>query len=373
MRLFILFCTLLSFCACTVKKPAPPAATVTAFCVEPHTIPADFTFVGVAKSSHQVQIRSRVEGYLTAIRYVEGSMVKQGDLMFEIDHRPFLASLAQATGELARQEAVLWRAKKSLERIEPLYKQNAASQKDYDDALAQVLTAEASVIEAKATVYQAELNLSYTYISSPINGWSGKAFFREGSLIMPSSNGLLTYVDVIDPIWVYFSVSDNELLEAKAEGTASSLILPKEETYTVTLQLADGTYFKNKGQVNFASPILDPETATMNVRAQFDNPNNEILPSQFVRAIVSGAYRPNAIIVPQESVFQGRTGRYVFVIKDGKAAIREVQVGAAFETYWIIKHGLNPGDIIVASGVNKVVDGAPVHVVSTSTYINKDS
>jgi len=354
---------------CQSKPIVKSPINVTAFHVEPHTILADFEFVGVAKSSHQVEIRSRVEGYLMAIDYVEGSMVAKDTLLFEIDHRPFLASLEHANGALTRQEAVLWRAKRSLERIEPLYKQNAASQKDYDDAIAQVLTAEATVIEAKANVIQAELNLSYSYIQSPVHGWSGRAFFREGSLITPSVNGLLTYVDIIDPIWVYFSVSDNELLKGKAEGAASTLILPEEENYAVSLELADGSTYSFTGKVNFASPILDSQTATINVRAQFPNPKGELLPSQFVRATVSGALRPNAIIIPQESVFQGRQGKYVFVINQDRIVnMREVHIEGSFKNYWIIKSGLEAGESIIVDGVNKLLEGSVVHVLSISRY-----
>jgi membrane fusion protein (multidrug efflux system) len=366
----IFFLTLVLWMAsCHSKSAGPSPVNVNAFLVEPHTIPADFEFVGVAKSSHQVEIRSRVEGYLLSIDYVEGSMVKENQLLFELDHRPFEVSLQQAKGGLARQEAVLWRAKKSLERIEPLYKQNAASQRDYDDAIAQVLTAEASVIEAQANVVQAELNLSWSYISSPVHGMSGKAFFREGSLINPTSGGLLTYVDVIDPIWVYFSISDNELLRGKAEGANATLILPEEQNYTVSLQLADGSTFPYPGKVNFASPILDPQTATINVRAQFPNPKGELLPSQFVRAKVMGAYRPNALFVPQASLFQGKKSRCVFVIQQDKTVkMREVQTGASFENYTIIKSGVQPGESVVVDGVNKLIDGAKVHVLKTIAY-----
>jgi membrane fusion protein, multidrug efflux system len=368
MRRLLFFAIFLLLAAgCQPKQRGRLPVNITAFRLEPHTIPANFAFVGVAKSSHQVEIRSRVEGYLTAIDYVEGSMVAKDTLLFQIDHRPFLASLQQAEGALARQEAVLWRAKKSLERIEPLYKQNAASQRDYDDAIAQVLTAEATVIEAQANVIQAKLNLSYTYITSPIDGWSGRAFFREGTLITPSVNGLLTYVDIIDPIWVYFSVSDNELLQAKAEGSAATLILPEEQNYTVSLVLADGSTFPHTGEVNFTSPILDPQTATMTVRAQFANPQGVLLPSQFVRATISGAFRPNALFVPQESVFQGRQGMYVFVIgPDQTVSIRGVQIGAAFENYWIIKSGLEVGEEVVVNGVNKLLEGSKVNILSSA-------
>lgn len=360
---------LLIIAGCTTKPQTPPPVGVVAFQVEPHTIPAIFEFVGVARSSHPVEIRSRVEGYLYSIDYVEGSMVEKDTLLFQIDPRQFLASLEAAKGALARQEAVLWRAQKSLARIEPLYKQNAASQRDYDDATAQVLIAEASVIEAKENVVQAELNLSYTHITSPIKGLAGRALFREGTLITPSVNGMLTEVSVIDPIWVYFSVADNELLQGRAEGQAQTLILPKEHEYEVALELSDGSMFPYKGKVNFASPTLNPLTGTMSVRAEFLNPEGEILPGQFVKAKVSGAMRPNALFVPQSAVFQGSHGKCVFLIDaQNKVSIQEVQVGDWFQNYWIIRSGLKAGDVVIAEGINKVREGSIVQITSTQTY-----
>jgi membrane fusion protein, multidrug efflux system len=363
---------LLVLCGLWGCKHAPKEmhkVNIEAFRVEPHTIDAVFEFVGVAKSSHPVEIRSRVEGYLFSIDYVEGSCVEKNTLLFQIDPRPFLASLEGAKGALAKQEAVLWRAKKSLARIEPLYKQNAASQRDFDDATAQVLAAEAMVIEAQANLVQAELNLSYTHITSPIKGLTGRALFREGTLITPSVNGLLTEVSIIDPIWVYFSIADNELLRGKAEGTAKTLILPKEHQYSVSLELADGSIFPYEGKVNFASPTLDPQTGTLTVRAEFSNPVGEILPGQFVRAKVKGARYPNALFVPQSAVFQGNRGKCVFLIDAHQSiSIKEVVVGDWFKNYWIIKEGLNPGDLVVADGVNKVRENTTVHVLSTQSY-----
>ena len=368
-KYFLVLIVLLGMCGCkTAPKPIPPVG-VNAFQVEPQTIPATFEFVGVAKSSHPVEIRARVEGYLDSIDYVEGSMVEKDTLLFQLDPRQFVASLEAAQGALARQEAVLWRAKKSLARIEPLYKQNAASQRDFDDATAQVLVAEASVIEAKQNVVQAELNLSYTHITSPIKGLTGRALYRDGTLITPSINGLLTEVSVIDPIWVYFSIADNELLLGRAEGEAQTLILPREHQYEVSLVLADGSLFPHQGKINFASPTLDPLTGTLSVRAEFMNPKGEVLPGQFVRAKVSGAKRPNALIVPQSALFQGSKGKCVFLINaESQAKIAEVEVGDWFENYWIIKKGLQPGDCVVADGVNKVRDGAQLHVLSIKKY-----
>lgn len=367
MKHFPILILLLFLSGCNGKKKEPQQipAIVTAFQVEPQTIPATFEFVGVARSSHPVEIRARVEGYLTHIDYVEGSVVNINDLLFEIDPRPFQASLDATKGALARQKAVLWRAKRSLDRIAPLFAKNAVSQRDLDDSTASVLAAEAEVFSATANVEQASLNLSYTVITSPILGLAGRALYREGTLITPAVNGLLTTVSVIDPLWVYFSVSDNELLSGRGESEKSELILPAQDEYTVTLQLADGSLFPYSGTVNFASPTLDPQTGTMTIRATFPNPAGEVLPGQFVRAIVSGAKRPHAIFVPQESVVQGSKGQLVFVIdKNNTVAARYVEVGEWYGNYWIIKSGLQSGEIVVAEGVNKVQEGSLVQVTA---------
>lgn len=352
--------------ACHSAPPqSKPPIPVTAFQVQPQTIPAEFEFVGVAKSSHPVEIRSRVEGYLWSIDYTEGGMVGEGDLLFQIDPRPFEASLQEAQGELARQEAIFWRAQQSLARIRPLYEQNAVSERDLDDAIAQVLAAEAEVIVAKGNLINAELNLSFTSIQSPVNGLTSRAVYREGTLINPNTNGLLAEVSVLDPIWVNFSISDNQLLLALGEKTQSQLILPKEQDYKVTLELSDGTEFPYTGWVSFASPTLDPQTGSIVVRAVFPNPEGRLLPGQFVRAKVLGALRPNAIFVPQASVFQGQKGMYVFVIdSQNKVSSRGVEVGEWYKNYWIIKQGLRKGDIVIADGVNKVQEGTIVKILS---------
>lgn len=347
------------------EAPARPPVAVTAFQVAPRTIPATFEFVGVARSSHPVQVRARVEGYLWSVDYVEGEAVKIGDPMFQLDPRPFIASLEDAKGVLAKEEAILWRSKKSLDRMAALFPKNAVSQRDLDDATAAVMAAEASVMSAKANVEQAELNLSFTHITAPIDGMTARSVYQQGTLISPNVNGLLTEVSVIDPIWVVFSVSDNELLQGKGETQRKQLVLPDQKEYTVRLQLADGSFFPHTGKLNFTAPTLDPETGALVVRATFENPEGLVLPGQFVRAYVDGAYRPNVILVPQQSVFQGRDGMYVYVVsKDGVASLRIVQPGEWFENFWIIKDGLQTGDVVIVDGTNKVFDGASVKVTA---------
>ncbi len=372
-----LFATTTLLVGCQFEKESPlppPLAVVTIFQVEPQTIPAVFEFVGVAKSSHPVEIRARVEGYLWSIDYVEGALVKKNQQLFQLDPRPYEANLQEALGVLAREEAILWRAKQSLGRIEPLVKKNAASQRDLDDAIAGVLAAEANVLSAKANVTQADLNLSYTNVTSPIEGYSARAVFREGTLITPNVNGLLTLVSVIDPIWVLFSVSDNEMLQGQGEQDKKRLILPPQQKYTVQLELSDGTMFAHEGQVNFSSPTLDSETGSLVVRAAFPNPEGRVLPGQFVRAYVSGAVRPNALFVPQKAVSQGQEGEYVFVVDDNNVvSLRNVVVGEWYKEYWIIKEGLQSGDKVVVEGINKIMPGSKVQISSTNRPVLRAS
>ena len=366
LSIFGILLAMLTSCHQKEKPPLPPPE-VTAFQVQAQTIPADFDFVGVAKSSHPVEIRSRVEGYLLSIDYTEGSMVDENTLLFKIDPRQFEASLQEAQGELERQEAILWRAQHSFERIEPLYVLNAASRRDLDNATAQVLSAEASVLAAKGNLINAQLNLSYTNITSPIKGLTSRAAYREGTLITPSINGLLTLVSVIDPIWVLFSVSDNALLQAQGQKANSQLIMPEKQNYKITLELADGSQFPHSGVINFAAPILDPQTGSLVVRGEFPNPEGKLLPGQFVHAKVSGAMRPNALFIPQQAVAQGQKGMYVFVIgADNKVTARTVEVGDWYKNYWIITKGLNEGDLVVADGINKIREGTQVKIIATS-------
>ncbi len=348
---------------CHQEIPIQKPVAVHSYTVHEEAVPMPLSFVGVAKSSHPVEVRSRVEGYLWGIHYTEGGYVEKGALLFTIDPRSFEAKVEEAKAVVARQEAVLWNAKASYERIEPLYRVHAASKRDLDDATASVLTAEAELIQAEANLVDANLNLSYTKIEAPIAGWMGKALYREGTLISPSINGFLAELVVIDPIWVYFPLTDERWLAAKKEQEAHRLELPAPEEYTVHLVLSDGSEFPAIGHLNFASPYLDPATGTLTVRAQFDNKEGTILPGQFVKARVEGAVWPRALLVPQTAVFSGEKGFYVWVIgSDQRVAQRWVEVGDWVGDQWMIQGGLQPGEKIVSEGVNRLYAGVEVQV-----------
>ncbi|MBS3903846.1 MAG: efflux RND transporter periplasmic adaptor subunit [Simkania sp.] len=357
-------CMLVLMCSCEKETPPPmPPVPITAVHVIPQNIPANFEYVGVAESSHIVELRARVEGYLEKIGYQEGGLVHANDVMFVLDQRPFVAALDMAKGDLARQEALLWNAEQSKNRMVPLYKQNAVSQRDLDDALAQELAAKASVMTAQANVAQAKLNLEFASIEAPVTGMASKAIFREGALISPGPNSLLTNIYVIDPIWVNFSVSEGDILKARKEISEKRLLYPEGMQFSIEVVMADNSTMPAAGKIDFTDPALQQSTGTMLVRSILANPLGWLRPGQFVRVVVKGATRPNAIIVPQTAVLQGQNGTFVYVVtKDGKAAIRPVDLGDWYKDYWIINSGLAKGDIVIALGINRVQNNTPVVV-----------
>lgn len=374
MKRYCLF-LLLSLCAWSCHSgdhtpPPPPPPTVTDYTIVPKTIPAVWDFLGFAESSHLVEIRARVEGYMDKIAYQEGGPVKQGDLMYQLDPKQFEAKVAEAKGEVARQKALLENAILTVNRLAPLYEQKAASKKDLDNAIANQLATAASLESAQANLLNAEINLGYTTITSPITGLSDRSKLREGALVNPGANTPLTTVAVVDPIWVYFTISDNDILTARNQMTSDKLIMPKDGDFEVEAVLGDGSIYEYKGKVDFTSPIYDQTTGTMLARAIFPNPisgkgyKGLLHPGQFVRIKVLGAERPNAIVVPLRALMQKSSGMYVFLIdKDNKVVAQDVSTGEWVGDYQIITNGLKAGDRIVVDGINKVRPGSPVNVV----------
>lgn len=348
------------------QKPMMPPVPITAIRMEPQTVPANFEFVGVGESSHIVQLRARVEGYLESINYKEGGMVKTDELMFVLDQRPFIAVVESTQGQLDRQLAILWNAQQTKARMVPLYKQNAVSQRDLDNAIAEELAAGASVATATADLYKAKLNLGFASISSPVNGMAGQAKYREGALIAPGpgDQNLLTTIYVVDPIWVNFSVSDNDLLKLKQDVASQRVRLPDNKNFHIEAILADGTAVPAEGSIDFMNPAIQQSTGTMLIRAVLPNPKVLIYPGQFVRVVVRGAIYPNGMLVPQTSVIQGQNGTFVYVVENGKAVSRPVTPGDWYLNYWIIDKGLKPGDVVVVQGVNKIQNGSSVAIES---------
>ncbi|WP_254067588.1 efflux RND transporter periplasmic adaptor subunit [Burkholderia sp. L27(2015)] len=356
--------TLVLLAACHKEATEIPrqAVDVTVMTVEPHDTPVDFEFTAQTESSREVQIRARVDGFLDKRVYTEGQLVHTGQTLFLMDPKPFEATLQSAQGQLAQQQARLTVTKANLARVIPLVAQNALSQKDRDDAIGNEKEAEAAVIAAKGQVQTAQLNLSYTTIKSPLTGLSSLAQQQDGSYVT-TANGLLTTVYQLDPMWVNFSISENELLAYRDQIDKKQLRFPTNDDFEVTVVLADGSIFPSRGHINFTNPAFSAQTGTFLVRASFPNPQGSLRPGQFVRARVSGAVRPNAILVPQRAVLQGSKSHFVWVVdNDSKGHQRVVETGEWHGDDWFIIDGLKPGERIVVDGAIRVVADTPLKI-----------
>ncbi len=357
---------LLTGCEKEAPKAQRPPPEVTVMTVTPKTIPLSPTFVAQTESSRQVDIVARVSGFLDRIAYQEGDLVKEGQVLFQIDPKPFQAQLAAAKAALAQQEARLLTARQNLARVKPLAAQNAVSQKDLDDAVGLEQGSAAAVEAAKAAVIEAELNLSYTTIRSPVTGLASRSLQREGAYLNPQAeSAYLTYVAALHPIWVNFSVSQNQMAKTRDMIQKGQLISPENHDYDVELVLPGGKPFGAKGKINFAAPAFSQDTGSFLVRASLPNPKGELRPGMFATAILEGAVRPDAIVIPQLAVQQGSNGHLVYVVKqDGTAEVRPVVVGDyEGEKDIVITSGLQAGDRVVVEGMLKVVAGQPVKIV----------
>jgi membrane fusion protein (multidrug efflux system) len=341
-----------------------PQLEVSVITVTPKDTPIVSEFIGQTESSHMVEIRARVQGFLDKQLYDEGSIVKAGQTMFVIDQKPFKANLQAANGQLAQQQARHATALANLNRIRPLAAKNAVSQKDLDDAVGSEQESAAAVIAAEASVTEAELNLGYTVISSPIVGLSSNAKKQTGSYISAGPDSLLTYVARIDPMWVNFSISENEYLNLQKQTKLKEIIFPKYEDLKVEIVMADGGVYPYKGKMMFADPSFSLETGTFLVRAQIENPKGVLKPGEFVRVHLLGVIRPNAISVPRKAVLEGAKGNFVWVIdKESKAGVRQIILGQWVGNDVIVNSGLFAGDRVVVEGIQKLADDAIVKII----------
>ena len=359
---------LLALAGCGRDQPAPaatpqavPAVVIT---VEASDVPNVAEFVGETESSQEVEIRARVEGFLETIAYREGALVKKGDVLFQMDRKPFEASLAAARAELQAQQARLSTAEANLKRVGPLAAEDALSQKDLDDAQGSRDAAVAAVEGARSRVQQAKINLGYTTIRSPVTGVTSFARRQPGSFIAPGADSLLTYVAALDPMRVNFSISENEQLRYTRLVTEGRLKPPPERKYAVKVVLADGTVVPAPGEVTFGDASFSKETGTFLVRAELPNKDGTLRPGQFVRVRLTGASWANAIQLPQRAVMQGPQGNFVWVVDDeSKAQFRPVTVGPLNDDQWLIAEGLQAGDRVVVDGGLKLAPGVPVRPV----------
>jgi len=321
-----------------------PVAVVTAKLT---SVPVLLEAVGRAEGSKEVEVRARVTGLIEQQRYREGDRVKADAPLFVIERAPFEIALAQAQAALGQEQARLEQARREAKRLGPLAEQRAISQREFDDATSNLRLIESSVAAAQAQVRQAQLNLSYTRVGSPIAGLTGRAEKSQGSLVSPT-DGLLTHVTQTDPIWVRFSFSESELARLRS-GTAG----------VVKLLSAEGKPLGTTGKLNFSGSTVDPQLGTVQLRAEFANADLAVLPGQFVRAQVN-AGEEQAYVIPQAAVINGERGKAVWTVKEGKALPAPVEVGPWVGSGWAVRRGLSEGDTVIVDNLLKLRPGAPV-------------
>ena len=350
-------------------KPVP----VTAITIVPKDIPVSLEFVAQTQSSQGVNIQARVSGFLETRVYTEGSNVKEGDVLFEMDKKPFQAQVDAASAALARYEASLGVARANLARTKPLVAQNALSQRNLDDAQGQFEQAAAAVAESKAQLYSAQLNLSYATITSPVDGVSSLSAVADGTYV-DATNSQLTTVSVLSPMWINFSLSENIMARIDSERKKGLLTLPEGNEFLVEIILVDGSVFPQRGEIDFRDPSYNADTGTFLIRAEVENPGGVLRPNQYVRTQLVGAVRPNAILIPQRAVQQSAKGQFVWVVnKSDKSELRLVTVGDWNGSDWFIDEGLASGDRIVVDGAIRLAPDTLVSINVADASKDTDS
>jgi membrane fusion protein (multidrug efflux system) len=323
-------------------------------------VPIYHEWIGVLDGLVNAQIRAQVTGYLWTQNYREGDPIKKGDLLFEIDPRPFQAALDQAKGLLAQAEARSGKTELDVKRYAPLVKDHAISQEEYDDAVQADLEAKAAVVSAKAQVEQAQLNLGFTKITSPIDGIASIARAQIGDLVGPSS-GELTTVSTIDPIKAYYNVTEQAYINFTKLFQGESDRDERLHQLEIYLILGDGSVYPLPGKIFAADRQIGPTTGALRLEALFPNPHNSLRPGQFARVRVKFDVARGALMVPQRAVTELQGAYQVDVVDgDGKAHIQPVQVGERIGQMWVIKSGLHPEDRVIVEGLQKVREGTAV-------------
>ena len=334
---------------------APPPLPVALLEAKPVQVAASVEVTAQTEGSREVEVRARVGGILQKRLYQEGAAVKAGQPLFQIDRAPFEIALAQAKASLADAKAKSDQTAREMARLKGLVAQQAISQKEFDDATSNAAMSQASLQGAQAKVRDAELNLSYTSVTAPVAGTSGRAMRSEGTLVTAGTDSLLTTVVQLNPLWVRFSLAESEI--ARLPGGRATATTVK----AVELVLPDGSTYTTKGKLNFAASTVDPKLGTVALRAEFDNAEGKLLPGQFVRARVIGGARDGVFLVPQTAVMQSDAGRFVYVKGAGdKAEVRPINVGEWQGKDWVVLSGLKGGDKIIVDNLIKVRPGAAV-------------
>ena len=316
-------------------------------------------YVGRIRAQQFVEVRARVEGFLESMDFEEGTYVSKNQVLFVIDQKQYRARADKARAQLRKDSALVLKTKRDLDRIHPLFKQKAASQLDLDNAIAAYETAVASMGMSQADLDQAEQELSYTWVRSPISGYISERYVDLGTLVGTSGQSLLATVVKSDTVLVDFSMTALDYLKSKERNV---VLGQKDSTRSwqpmVTVTLADNSEYPYKGLVDFADPQVDPQTGTFSVRAEMPNPQRILLPGQFTKVRALLDVREHATVVPQKSLIIEKGGAYVFIMrKDSIAERRFIELGPEFGNNVVVERGLIPGEMLVTEGYHKLIPG----------------
>lgn len=353
---------------CQNESPSstlPPTPEVEVVTVATQTVPDEPEFIGQTEAFRHVEIRSQVTGIIKKHFFAEGRDVKKGDPLYLIDPVPFKAAFLSAKAQVVQAQARLFQANQDLARVKPLLGEQAVSENDVDDALADMLAARAALEEAKGNLVKAKFDLDNTIIHAPVAGRIERSRFYKGRLVSAQTD-LLTIIHELDPMYVNVSVPETYVLRRNRELASKKVQRAGIFKLKGVITFADGSTYPHEGVLDFASVGLNPETGTLQGRFVFPNPKHPVgqsmlFPGQFVRIRVIGYTRTDAILIPQRAVQQGTKGSFVYVIaEDKKVVLREVHASQWYDDKWLIEDGLIPGEQVIVEGIQRVHPGMMV-------------
>jgi len=368
--LLVLASSLLVGCQRQKAAGPPPPAEVEVASVVQKDVPIYGEWVATLDGYVNAQIQPQVTGYIVDQTYKEGSFVRKGQILFQIDTRPFQALLDQAKAQLAQAQAQSGKTQLDVDRDTPLAKERAIAQSQLDNDIQANLAAKASVKAAEAQVEQAQLNLDFTHVTSLVDGIAGIAQVQIGNLVNPTT--ALTSVSQVNPIKAYFPISEQEYMHYAARINAHNQQEVPSDAPPFDLVLADGTVYAQKGRLLLTNRQVDVTTGSIQLVCAFPNPNNILRPGQFGRVRAAGETRTGALLVPQRAVTELQGTYQVAVVEDDKVSLLPVKVGERVGAMWIIESGLRPGQLVVVEGLQKVRDGSPVKIKQTASGAKGD-
>ncbi|WP_076537226.1 efflux RND transporter periplasmic adaptor subunit [Shewanella sp. UCD-KL21] len=377
-KLAVLFSSVTIICGCEKEPIKITPKLVVVEQVSTATVPLYGNYVGVTQASLDVEVRARVDGFVENKSFIEGSAVKEGAILYQIDNRPYVAVVNRLSANVASQQSALEKAQRDVERLKPLYEQDAASQLDFDNALSVQSQAKSSVAASKAELEEAKLELSYTEIKSPISGLVSRSEVDIGALVGSSGQSLLTRVKQVDPIYVTFNMSALDYLNArrrmtsyKEQQTAESEGKAVEGFVTITLP--DNSKYGYLGDVGFTDPSVNPETGTFQVRAELPNPDKELLPGQYTNVRIKLSEANDAIVIPQKATQVDQGGVYVMVVlPDNKVERRFIVIKHQGEMGVVVQSGLKAGELVIVEGMHRVRHGQLAEPLTAEEYYKKE-